>query len=205
MSGTSNTYRPTGARAEGARNITPERALCARLLALRQVDDTNAVSSSRSIHQRGGAQVKIASGYRLPERDRHMSEDEGSGWILFASIVLGVAGVMRVLDGIWAIRVDARVPALKDQLLGDQLNAYGWLYLLVGIVLILAAVALYQRSQLARWIGIIAGAILTISAAMWLSFAPVWSLVYIFIGVFVIYGLAVYGGRVDQVDGGPST
>ena len=134
-----------------------------------------------------------------------MSEDEGSGWILFASIVLAVAGVMRVLDGIWAIRADERVPALKDQLLGDQLNAYGWLYLLVGIVLILSAFAIYQGSQLARWIGIIAGAILTISAAMWLSFAPVWSLVYIFIGVFVIYGLAVYGGRVEQIDGGPRT
>jgi hypothetical protein len=134
-----------------------------------------------------------------------MSEDEGSGWILFASIVLAVAGVMRVLDGIWAIRADERVPALKDQLLGDQLNAYGWLYLLVGIVLILSAFALYQRSQLARWIGIIAGAILMISAAMWLSFAAVWSLVYIFIGAFVIYGLAVYGGRVDQLDGAPRT
>jgi hypothetical protein len=134
-----------------------------------------------------------------------MSEDEGSGWILFASIVLAIAGVMRVLDGIWAIRADERVPALKDQLLGDQLNAYGWLYLLVGIVLILSAFALYQRSQLARWIGIIAGAILMISAAMWFTFAPVWSLVYIFIGVFVIYGLAVYGGRLDQLDGSPRT
>ncbi len=131
-----------------------------------------------------------------------MAEDEGSGWILFASIVLGVAGVMRILDGIWAIRADERVPALKDQLLGDRLNAYGWLYLLVGVVLILAALALNQRSQLARWIGIIAGAILAIAAAPWLSYAPVWSLVYILIGVFVIYGLSVYGGRVDQADRG---
>jgi len=39
-----------------------------------------------------------------------MSEDEGSGWILFASIVLAIAGVMRVLDGIWAIRADERCP-----------------------------------------------------------------------------------------------
>ncbi len=133
-----------------------------------------------------------------------MAEDEGSGWILFASIVLGVAGIMRILDGIWAIRADERVPALKDQVLGDQLNRYGWLYLLVGVVLILAALALNQRSQLARWIGIVAGAILAIAAAPWLSYAPVWSLVYIFIGVFVIYGLSVYGGRVD-VDRGTRT
>lgn len=125
-------------------------------------------------------------------------EDEGAGWITFAAIVLAIAGVMRVLDGIWAIRADERVPVLKDQILGDKLNAYGWLYLLVGLALILSAFLLFQRSQLARWIGIIAGAILTISATVWLPFAPVWALVYIFIGIFVIYGLARYGGPLEM-------
>jgi len=129
-----------------------------------------------------------------------MYEDEGTGWITFAAIVLAVAGVMRILDGIWAIRADERVPILKDQFLGDQLNRYGWLYLLVGIVLLLSAFALAQRSQLARWVGIVAGAILAISATGWLPFAPVWSLIYILIGVLVIYGLAVHGGRLDYSD-----
>jgi hypothetical protein len=55
-------------------------------------------------------------------------------------------------------------------------------------VLILAGVAVNQRSQWARWIGILAGAILAISAT-------VWSLVYILIGNFVIYGLTAHGGR----------
>jgi hypothetical protein len=129
-----------------------------------------------------------------------MYEEEGTGWITFAAIVLAVAGVMRILDGIWAIRADERVPILKDQFLGDQLNRYGWLYLLVGIVLLLSAFALAQRSQLARWVGIVAGAILAISATGWLPFAPVWSLVYILIGMLVIYGLAAHGGRVDYPD-----
>ena len=129
-----------------------------------------------------------------------MNEEEGTGWITFAAIVLAVAGVMRILDGIWAIRADERVPILKDQFLGDQLNRYGWLYLLVGIVLLLSAFALAQRSQLARWVGIVAGAILAISATGWLPFAPVWSLVYILIGMLVIYGLAAHGGRVDYPD-----
>jgi hypothetical protein len=127
-----------------------------------------------------------------------VDDDVHSSWITFAAIVLAVAGVMRVLDGIWAIRVDERVPALKDELLGEQLNRYGWLYLLVGAVLILSAFALVQQSQLARWVGIVAGAILTISATQWLPFAPVWSLVYIFIGVLVIYGLAAHGERVTD-------
>ena len=127
-----------------------------------------------------------------------MNEDEGWGWLTFASIVLVVAGVMRFFDGLYAIRVDAQVPDLDDQLLGEELSAYGWLYLVVGLILIASGFAVYQRSQFARWIGIVAGAILTISATMWLPFAPVWALVYIFIGIFLIYGLAVYGRRVEQ-------
>jgi hypothetical protein len=127
-----------------------------------------------------------------------MNEDEGSGWLMFASIVLVVAGIMRFFDGLWAIRADSKVPDLEDQVLGEELSTYGWLYLLVGLILIFAGFAVYQRSQFARWIGIIAGGILTISATMWLPFAPVWSLVYIFIGMMLIYGLAVYGGRLEQ-------
>ena len=124
-----------------------------------------------------------------------MNDDEGSGWLLFASVVLAVAGIMRILDGIWAIRTDAQVGELDDQLLGKELSSYGWLYLIVGALLLYAAFTVYNRGQFARWIGIIAGAVLTISATMWLPFDPVWALVYIMIGVFLIYGLAVYGGK----------
>lgn len=31
--------------------------------------------------------------------------DRGHGWILFAAIVLGVAGIMRIFDAIWAFRI----------------------------------------------------------------------------------------------------
>ena len=51
------------------------------------------------------------------------------------------------------------------------------------------------RSQFARWIGIIAGALLIITALWWMPFYPVWSLAYVLIGILLIYGLAVYGGR----------
>ena len=51
------------------------------------------------------------------------------------------------------------------------------------------------RSQISRWIGIFAGAVAAISAIWWMPYYPIWSLTYIALGVFVIYGLAVYGSR----------
>ena len=102
----------------------------------------------------------------------------------------------RILDAIWAWRYDGVLPdEFQDAVLGNDLDTYGWLWAIVGIVLILAGLAVMQRSQWARWIGILAGAVLTITAIGWMPFYPVWSLVYIFVGIFVIYGLAAHGGR----------
>ena len=80
----------------------------------------------------------------------------------------------------------------------EELSTYGWVYVIVGAILLYAAFSVYNRSQLARWIGIIGAALLTVSATWWPPFAPVWALVYVMIGIFVMYGLAVYDGRLDQ-------
>lgn len=128
-----------------------------------------------------------------------MDEEQGFGWLMFSSVVLVVAGIMRIIDAIWAWQADTVVPdGFDDALLGDDLNTYGWLWLVVGIVLIVAGFAVMQRSQWARWVGIVAGAIMAITALGWMPFYPVWSLVYVAIGIFVIYGLGVYGDRPRQ-------
>jgi uncharacterized membrane protein HdeD (DUF308 family) len=123
-------------------------------------------------------------------------EESAAGWLFFASIVLICTGVMRILDAIWAWRYDGVLPdEFQEAILGDDLDTYGWLWAIVGVILILAGLALQKRSQWARWVGILAGAVLTITAIGWMPFYPVWSLVYILIGIFVIYGLAAHGGR----------
>ena len=124
------------------------------------------------------------------------SAEPPSGWLIFAGTVLGIAGIMRIFDGLWAFRYDGVVPdELEGALLGTSLSTYGWLWLIVGIMLILCSVAVLSRSQLARWIGIFAGAVLTISAIWWIPYYPVWALVYILLGVLVVYGLTAHGDR----------
>ena len=123
-------------------------------------------------------------------------EQKGEGWLLFAAIVLGVAGIMRIFDAIWAFSYHGVLPQnFENAIFGHSLKTYGWVYLIVAIVLILCAFGVLARSQVSRWVGIFAGAILAISAIWWMPFYPVWSLAYILIGVLVIYGLACYGGR----------
>jgi hypothetical protein len=123
-------------------------------------------------------------------------DERGDGWILFAAIVLGVAGIMRVFDAIWAFRYHGTLPQnLENAIFGHSLTTYAWIYLIVAAILIVSAFAVLQRSQIGRWVGIIAGAILSISAIWWIPYYPIWSLVYIGVGILVIYALVAYGSR----------
>ena len=132
--------------------------------------------------------------------------DRGHGWILFAGIVLGVAGIMRIFDSIWAFRYHGVLPQnLEDALFGTSLKTWGWLWLVVGIVLILCGVAVMARSQAARWVGVAAGAVCSITAIWWMPYYPIWSLTYIALGVLVVYALVAYGGRLEETTLDPQT
>ena len=124
------------------------------------------------------------------------AEPVGQGWLFFAGTILGLAGIMRIFDGIWALRYDGAVPdGLQDAVLGHDLDTYGWLWIAVGVLLILVSFGIVARSQLSRWIGYLAAVVLGVSATLWLPYYPVWSLIYVAIAVMVFYALARYGGR----------
>jgi hypothetical protein len=122
---------------------------------------------------------------------------KGGGWRFFAATMLGLAGVMRVFDVIWAFSSHGSLPAGGNQgaIFGHSLKTYAWVYLIIAVILIGSSFAIVLGSELGRWIGVIAAALLAISAIWWMPYYPVWSLTYIAIAVLVIYGLVVYGGR----------
>jgi hypothetical protein len=124
----------------------------------------------------------------------------GEGWIMFAAIVLAVAGIMRIFDAIWALRYHGVLPEIsRTAIFGHSLKTYGWVDLAAATVLILCAFRVLSGSQVGTWAGIVAGAIGRISAIWWMPFYPIWSLTYIAMGVLVIYALAAYGGRAEAV------
>jgi hypothetical protein len=134
---------------------------------------------------------------------------EGEGWLLFAAIVLMTAGVMRIFDALWAFDKDDELTTnLQVILWDDSLDAYGWIWLVVGVLLVVAGFGVLSGSETARWFGIFMAAISAISAFLWIYAFPIWSLVGVLISVGVIYALAAYGGGpvgpveadVDEVD-----
>ncbi len=124
-----------------------------------------------------------------------------SGWLTFSAVVLIIAGIMRVIDAIWAFGYHGTIPGnFQGALLGHSLAAYGWLWLIIGIILIIAGVLVLgpadqPSAEISRWVGIIAAGLAAISAIFVIPYYPVWSLIYIAIAVMVIYGLSAHYGE----------
>jgi hypothetical protein len=119
-----------------------------------------------------------------------------SGWLIFSAVVLIIAGIMRIFDAIWAFRYDGPVANnLHDAVFGHSLTTYGWIWLIVGILLMVAGFVVLSPTpsisvDVARWFGIVASAIAAITAVTWVPYYPFWAFIYIAIAVVVIYGLA---------------
>jgi len=117
--------------------------------------------------------------------------ERGIGWLTFSGIMLIAAGFIDVVYGLWALdRADAR----NNQLLyADKLGGWGWFFLILGIVLVLAGIGVFYRSQGARWTGIIVASVSIVANALWVFVYPVQVFILILLASLVVYGLVVYG------------
>jgi hypothetical protein len=121
-------------------------------------------------------------------------EEAGGGWLLFAGIMLMLAGVLNVIWGIAAID-NSNFFVNDTKYIISNLNTWGWVTLILGVVQILAAFSIWAGNQFGRWIGILGAGLSSIGALMSIPAYPFWSLAVFAVDILVIYGLAAYGGQ----------
>ena len=120
-------------------------------------------------------------------------ERAGIGWLTFAGVMLIVSGLIDVVHGLWALdRADTRSNLL---LYADKLGGWGWFYLILGIILVLAGIGVFYRAQWARWVGVFAASVAIVGNMLWVFFAPGVVIIHILLASLVIYGLVAYGDR----------
>ena len=129
-----------------------------------------------------------------PERTAPVgARREGSGWVLFAGIMIALVGVLNVIYGIAAIG-NSRFFAREATYILSGLNTWGWIMLVLGAGQIAAAYSIWRGGETGRWFGIAVAALNAIAALMSIGAYPFWSLAVFTLDILVIYGLAAYGG-----------
>ena len=127
--------------------------------------------------------------------DAYEFDDErGFGWLLFAATMLGLAGVLSVIDGIVALSKSSFYAHNAHYVFSD-LRTAGWIALILGALLIVAAMGVFSGSGFARWFGILMASLSLIGHFTAVQAYPFWILIMITLDILVIYALAVYGGK----------
>jgi hypothetical protein len=114
----------------------------------------------------------------------------GRGWNTYAAILLIFAGAMQILDGLWAL--DRQDTAIDSLFWGDNLEAWGWVYLIVGIVLVVIGAFIFKRASWATLAGIGAAFLGAIVNLFWIFTYPLVSILAITLYLLAVYGLTTY-------------
>jgi hypothetical protein len=102
-------------------------------------------------------------------------------------MILG--GAMAAIQGISAIAKDEVIVTTRDYTFEYDVTGWGWIHLVLGIVVLLAGVALLGDALWARVLGVLLAGLSMIANFAWLPHYPLWSLVVIAIDIVIIRAL----------------
>jgi hypothetical protein len=115
------------------------------------------------------------------------------GWTVFAAVMMLTIGIFQAIAGLVALVNDEFYVVGEEYVFRFDVTTWGWIHLLLGIVILLAGVALFRGAVWARTVGVVLAVISAVAAFAWLPWYPIWAVLIIVIDVFVIWALTAHG------------
>lgn len=112
-----------------------------------------------------------------------------TGGSVFAGVLLLVDGVISIFKGIAGIVEDDVYARIGDYILKFNVSAWGWILLILGLILLCTGLGILKGAAWARGVGVGLAALSIVINFLWLPYAPVWAIISIAIDVFVIWAL----------------
>ena len=123
-------------------------------------------------------------------------QGRGYGLVLFAGVLLLVVGFWNMIYGIAAI-ANSHVFVANAHYVFGNLRAWGWVTLILAVLLLLAGVGVMVGNQAARWFGVVVVGLNAINQMFFIPAYPFWSLMIIAADIVALYGLCAYGSRAN--------
>ena len=130
----------------------------------------------------------------------------GVGRVGFVAVLLFLAGVINVLYGIGALD-GARVFVGDTRYLLTNVNALGWVLIILGVIQLTGGASLMSGAAYGRVIGVIAAGLGAIGALLSIGGRyPWWSLAVFFLCIYIVHGILLFGKdekAAEQLSGHP--
>ena len=118
------------------------------------------------------------------------------GWIYFASAMMLLAGGMQIIAGLVALFKHTFYVVTSTHILAFNYTAWGWVHLILGVLVFMAGLAVLSGSTWGRVVGVILAVLSAMANIAFLNAYPVWSVIAIVVDVLVIYALTMHGSEV---------
>ena len=108
-------------------------------------------------------------------------------------MMMFLAGVFQAFTGLVAILNDEFYVATDEYLLKFDQTTWGWVHLILGLVVAAAGVGLMSGRTWGRAVAIVLALISAIVTFGFIPYYPLWALIIIALDVAVIWAVAAYG------------
>jgi hypothetical protein len=116
-----------------------------------------------------------------------------SGWavggITFAASMLILIGAFQAIDGLVAIFNDDFFVRIQNYTFELDVTAWGWIHLILGVLLIVTGWGLYAAREWAAVTAIFLAMLSAIANFFFIPYYPFWSILVIALDVWVIWAL----------------
>ena len=117
-----------------------------------------------------------------------------TGWIAFSGFMMILLGTFQAIEGLVAVFDDGFYRVRPDGLLVNvDYSVWGWVHLLLGVVVVVSGLGVLVGNLLARIVGVVLAVVSAVLNLAFISAYPVWSTIMITIDVIVIYAIIVHG------------
>ena len=132
----------------------------------------------------------------MPQNNKEVSN--WTGWVFFTGFMMIIMGFMQTLAGLTALLNNEWLVVTQRNLLFLNFTTWGWIHLLLGIVVLIAGFYVMHGSTWARVVGTILAGISLIANLAYVNTYPIWSIAIMVVDVLVIYALIVHGGELKE-------
>jgi hypothetical protein len=126
---------------------------------------------------------------RTRPEDRPTPSGWAMGGMLFAATVMSMIGIFQVIVGLAAIIDDQFFVVTRNYTFDIDTTAFGWIHLILGILVAGAGFALFAGRASAAILAIFLAALSAVANFFFIPYYPFWSLLMIALAFWVIWSL----------------
>ena len=121
------------------------------------------------------------------------------GWTAFAGILMMMLGFWWMITGSIALLGNEFYTVARKWIFQFDVSTWGWIHLILGIVIVASGIGLFAAAVWARIVGVILAALAGLVAFAWLPYYQIWAILFIAISVAVIWALTVHGRDITEL------